>query len=493
MADNPQYLNRYFIVTSDINATSLNRPIGREGGSVTNFTGTFDGNGHAITIDINTPSQNNVGLFATIGAGGIVRNTEVRGSVNGAQNVGGIAGMILSTGAITNSSSFVAVNGIENVGGIVGSNNSGGNVTFSFATGDVIGTSSVGGIAGANSGAIQNSYATGNVEGNNRVGGVAGENSGAIQFVYAMGRVTATNNHVGGIVGMMSGGTLSNSVALGGNVDGNNQIGRVVGNTGGSMNFNHGRENMFVDGAPVSSASDSSGHGMDLSIATLLPLWWSFLGWQSAHWGFTGMGVPYLLNVPNASAQNPAIPPVATMFSFSFSAFGGTMTPPPVTVPGGAGSAPGLLPGDDEPYLKPEDTPDMILPKEDEEETEGDDEEETEDDDEEESEDDDSEDESEDDESDAQEPPDNGEPGDDTGGEEPGEGDDGDDTEEESPAPPAESPAEEPPIAEPPTEEQEPPAPGFEDFMEGLNNDLFNDSEEDQIASIRDILWNKST
>ena len=111
MAENPSVLDRYFELVASINAATLTSPIGRQGGSVTNFTGNFNGNGNAITINISTSGQNNVGLFAVIGAGGVVRNLEVRGSVTGGQNVGGIAGMVLNTGAVTNSSSFVNVTG----------------------------------------------------------------------------------------------------------------------------------------------------------------------------------------------------------------------------------------------------------------------------------------------------------------------------------------------------------------------------------------------
>jgi len=467
MADNPGNLNRYFELVADINASSLNRPIGRDGGSVTNFTGNFEGNGHAITINISSPAQDNVGLFARIGTTGIVRNLEVRGSVNGRDNVGGIAGSVLNTGLITRSSSFVNVNGRERVGGIVGQIDSGGNVNLSFASGDVYATSSrAGGIAGVNSGAVLNSYATGNVEGNHRVGGVVGENnSGQIAFVHALGRITA-NNNVGGVVGAMNGGTLSNSVALNGNIDGVSQAGRVVGNTGGSMNFNHGRDNMFVDSGPVNSADQSSGHGANLMLATLVPLWWNNLGFQNTIWNFTLMGVPFLVDVPNASAQFPAIPPVATMDTLNFSGFGG-MLPPVITLPGGADSAPSLLPDDDGTWEEPDYMPDMKLPEEDEypeEEDEEEPEEESEEEPEEESE----------EKSEAEEPPDSEEPGDEPA-------DEGDDD--------GESEAEDGNDQNEDKDQSGDENSEAEDFFGSLVEEAQETGGDDQTAAIRDILW----
>ena len=474
MADNPSSLGSHFVVVADVNAAALDRPIGRDGGTVTNFTGNFNGNGHVITINISTPGQNNVGLFATIGASGTVRNLEVRGSVTGGNNVGGIAGSVLGTGIVTNSASHVNVNGNGFVGGLVGNNNSGGTVAFSYAIGTISGDNRVGGLVGGNAGAVQNSYATGTVNGTgNQVGGLVGENiGGAIQMTYAMGRVTG-HNFVGGLVGQMSGGSLSNSVVLSGNVDGNNHLGRAVGTTGGpvAINFVYARENMLVDGTLVNSVSNSSTEGADLSIATLSALWWNFRGFSSSEWEFTPMGVPFLKNVPNISSQNPFIPPVALMGSLSFNALSGGLVIPPITVPGGSDAAPGLLPPDDSNYIEDPYDPDMKLPEEDE------------------YPDDDADEDSEEDEEESE--GDSEEESDDEGLE------DGSDGEENKPEGGGGENAEiTPPEASPEAPENgggEAEAEGLAEIFSSFSEELLYDSESNETATIQSILWNKNT
>ena len=56
------------------------------------FSGTFDGNGHTVTLDI-TASTANVGLFSKLAGGAVVKNVITAGSISGkVNNVGGIAG-----------------------------------------------------------------------------------------------------------------------------------------------------------------------------------------------------------------------------------------------------------------------------------------------------------------------------------------------------------------------------------------------------------------
>lgn len=475
MAFNTGFLDRHFELTTNINATALDRAIGRNGGSLDYFTGNFEGNGFAITIDINTPSQHNVGLFGTIGPGGLVNNLEVRGNVSGNQHVGGIAGTVRNTGAVTNSSSFVAASGNQNVGGVAGFVDSGGNVQFSFATGNINGNQRVGGLVGLNMGAIQNSYATGAIDGNHRIGGVVGENNGgAIQFVYATGRVTG-NNNVGGLVGDMNGGALSNSVALNGNIDGFSQIGRITGNPGGAMNFNRARDNMMVEGNLITSGDASSMQGEDLPLATVVPLFWNLLGWTSGIWNVAASGVPYLINAPGGlSSQNPFFPPVVTMGTFSFAGFGGA-----IVVPGGSDAAPGMLPPPDNGPSEDDYDPDMKLPEEEE----YPDEDEYEDDDEEsDTGDSDDDDEGSGDNSDGS---DDGSDSDNDGSV--GPGDENDEGGIETPPTP-ESPEAEGGLSEP-----EGLAEGFmESIMESFSEELSYDSENDETATIRNILWKNS-
>lgn len=81
------------------------------------FSGTFDGNGHTITLNISSTSYN-TGLFSKIAAGGTVKNVITAGSVTGNNCVGGIAGVC--EGTIEKCGNTAEVTGTKNVGGITG-------------------------------------------------------------------------------------------------------------------------------------------------------------------------------------------------------------------------------------------------------------------------------------------------------------------------------------------------------------------------------------
>jgi filamentous hemagglutinin family protein len=203
------------------------------------FTGSFDGQGHAISnLAINLPSTSYVGLFGYIGAGATVSNLGLQAAtVTGAQYTGGLAGF--NNGTISNVSISGAITGTDRVGGLVGKNNNnrsisnasaagtvtvttglggglvgentGGTVSNSSAAVTVLGTATnssvLGGLVGWNNATtsiIQNSYATGSVTagtGSTRAGGLAGQNYGKILKSYATGNVTGGNQGTGGLVG----------------------------------------------------------------------------------------------------------------------------------------------------------------------------------------------------------------------------------------------------------------------------------------------------
>lgn len=64
-------------LTADITVTA---PYGNDITGFTGFTGTFDGNGHTVTLDI-TASTANVGLFSKLAGGAVVKNVITAGSV----------------------------------------------------------------------------------------------------------------------------------------------------------------------------------------------------------------------------------------------------------------------------------------------------------------------------------------------------------------------------------------------------------------------------
>ncbi|PZU88317.1 MAG: hypothetical protein DI528_05505 [Shinella sp.] len=242
------------------------------GSAASNFTGSFNGQGHTITgLTINRAATDYVGLFgytngatisnvklsggsitgndgvgALIGymTGGSVSSVSASATVSGMStaetNTGGLIGTV-DGGSVSDSSASGNVTGAGyQVGGLVGYLTNGGLITRSYATGNVTGTGGygyIGGLVGANGysgigGTISQSCATGTVTGSGGpIGGFVGHNNGTITDSYAMGRVnglgTATN--VGGFVGVnFTSGTISNAYSTG-YVTGAAQVGGFAG------------------------------------------------------------------------------------------------------------------------------------------------------------------------------------------------------------------------------------------------------------------------
>jgi hypothetical protein len=246
-----------YIVVNDIDASgTVNwnngqgfKSIGELGNE---FTGSLDGKKYDISgLNIKRQSENYVGLFGAIGAGGEVKNVGVINvNITGNSYVGGLVGDNYN-GNISNSYSTGNVTGEQEVGGLVGENNNG-NISNSYSTGNVTGESDyVGGLVGYNdSGNISNSYSTGNVTGESDVGGLVGRNyegtfsnSGTVSNSYSTGNVTGESDAVGGLVGINSG-TVSNSYSTG-NVTGVEEVGGLVGyNNDGNISNSYSTGNV---------------------------------------------------------------------------------------------------------------------------------------------------------------------------------------------------------------------------------------------------------
>lgn len=194
------------------------------------FSGTFDGNGHTVTLDI-TASTANVGLFSKLAGGAVVRNVITAGSVTatGKNNVGGIAGSAdTDAGDVTieNCKNTAAISGYKAVGGIVGyvTGEAGVTVRGCANTGSVMGANrQVGGIAGTiqNKAAVENCYNIGNISGFNNYAGIVGQNpssvTNTISNCYTTGTVTAYGTSTNAGYALLGGGkncTVSNCYAL---------------------------------------------------------------------------------------------------------------------------------------------------------------------------------------------------------------------------------------------------------------------------------------
>lgn len=176
-------------LTADITVTA---PYGND---ITGFTGTFDGNGHTVMLNI-TASTPNVGLFSKLAGGAVVKNVKVDGTVSGTEGVAGIAAQ--ANGAtISGCINCAIISATERyVGGIVGK---------------------------LQGGTVENCYNTGAISSSrNRpavnLGGIVGyiDESATVKNCYNVGEITVTNKatNMAGIAGWCVASTVENCYYL---------------------------------------------------------------------------------------------------------------------------------------------------------------------------------------------------------------------------------------------------------------------------------------
>jgi hypothetical protein len=218
-------LSKSYKLTADI--TGVTAPIGFASGvMVGTFTGSFDGNGHTVTMSItNGPTIPHIGTFAGLfavlgemsgnpGTHGLVHELTVAGTISitgGAEDVfaGGVAGVITAAAAVNNvvSSVSVTATGSEdvNAGGVAGFSD--GSISNVIATGAISATSSghvnAGGVTGSSEGSISNVIATGDISATTSgygksayAGGIAGGigHPGSLIYAYATGAISAAGD-----------------------------------------------------------------------------------------------------------------------------------------------------------------------------------------------------------------------------------------------------------------------------------------------------------
>lgn len=136
-----------------------------------NFTGTFDGNGHTVTLALENEAGECQALFSKIAASGKVQNLGIAGTVTGKKYVGGIAGK--NAGSIENCKNTAAIKGASAdgrwIGGIAGETSNGSKILNCYNIGTISSDRSgkgvcLGGIAGnAPSAKISNCYNAGQI------------------------------------------------------------------------------------------------------------------------------------------------------------------------------------------------------------------------------------------------------------------------------------------------------------------------------------------
>ena len=213
-------MNGSYRLSGDITVTE---PLGS---SSNKFNGTFDGDGHTVTINI-TKNDSNVGMFAYLDTNAVVKNfvvnTATVTNTNGT-GTGAIAGT--SKGTISDIRvKEIAVTGMEKTGGLVGVLESGATLTRCCIDSGTVkkgetSDSPFGGLVGENSGTVSFSSASVTMDHSNArsnydyTGGIVGKNTyyGTITDCYFNGTLTDGSNKsykIGGICGDASG-TIKN-------------------------------------------------------------------------------------------------------------------------------------------------------------------------------------------------------------------------------------------------------------------------------------------
>lgn len=198
------------------------------------FSGTFDGDGHTVTLKI-TANTNYVGLFSKLAGGAVVRNVITAGSVtvdhtNKKSYVGGIAGYANAYEnpiLIENCKNTAAISGYKAVGGILGQGtNTNGITIYNCAnTGTIAGANTqIGGIAGSitATATIESCYNTGDVNGFSNVAGIVGSGSSGtslqVKNCYTTGQIGIIEGSSNLSYGLVGGGknkcSVANSYAL---------------------------------------------------------------------------------------------------------------------------------------------------------------------------------------------------------------------------------------------------------------------------------------
>jgi len=232
----------------DIDASGTDEWDGGDGfvpiGFDSEFSGSFDGDGHVVSeLYINRTARGltSVGTFSVASAGSAIEGVGIESAnISGYARVGGLVGDN-EGGTVRDSYVTGAVTGDAFVGGLVGRyNGDGGTIAESHTAVTVTGRAFVGGLIGDRSGAgsVNRSHATGRVDGNRQVGGLIGaDDQGTIRQSYATGNITAidgrgfsTFQDFGGLIGETTDdSTVTESYATGSITGDSDFVGGLIG------------------------------------------------------------------------------------------------------------------------------------------------------------------------------------------------------------------------------------------------------------------------
>jgi hypothetical protein len=254
-----------FKLVSDLDLAGVDSPKG----VIRTFSGTFDGNGHAIR-NLTLTRSGDLGLFGTVQSGGRVLNLSMTDvSITGKSYAGALAGQNAGTIQNCNSTGSVTTSApsLFGAGGLVGFNK--GTMTHCRSTATVEGVESVGGLVGSSSGTISDCASTGFASGSYSVGSLVGSNSGTLSTSHSDGPARGYSE-AGGLVGYNTG-IVTNCYSTR-SASGNNSVGGLVGNNAGRLSCCYTTATVTSSSASCSSIGYVVGTGTNVTACYYVPL-----------------------------------------------------------------------------------------------------------------------------------------------------------------------------------------------------------------------------
>ncbi len=226
LSENNTYWASHFKQTADITFTTADFTSGGAfynsgqgfipiGNNSTNFTGSYDGDGHTIDgLYINRPSVSNIGFMGYCYYPAIISNLNFTNvDITGKTKVG-IFGTLSQVKEISRCSSSGNINATEyDVGGLIGLSSTTTTISECYSTANISASLyRAGGLIGNMSGSsiVKNCYSTGNVISANRIGGLISDVSAnsssviVIENCYSTGSVPTAGMYYGGVFSELS-------------------------------------------------------------------------------------------------------------------------------------------------------------------------------------------------------------------------------------------------------------------------------------------------
>ena len=224
LSQNSSEWDKYYIQTSDIDASATSTWDDGDGGLAdgftpvgnnnTPFTGVYKGKNHSVSdLYIYRPTTDTIGLFGNILNASIDSLGLENATITGQIHTGAFVGLINSGSTIIHCYSSGTINGVSATGGLAGTSFA--EVSACYSTADINATEhNNGGLIGyCKNATTSKSYSRGSVTaGGNNIGGLIGVNDGGctVDNCFSTGAVSGGVQDMGGLIGDNGGGTATN-------------------------------------------------------------------------------------------------------------------------------------------------------------------------------------------------------------------------------------------------------------------------------------------